>query len=95
MRHHGAGLRRLEHDHALVEAVERDYTEAALAREDRAMLDYAAKLTRTPGAMVEDDVLFLADLLEPVVNHNVAVREWQDEVIFLYHIAAGRTRSAI
>ena len=33
----------------------------------------------------------LADLLPPVVNYNVAVREWQDEVIFLYHIAPGRT----
>ncbi len=43
-------------DDALVEAIKRDYTQAALAPQDRAMLDYAAKLTRTPGRMVEGDV---------------------------------------
>ncbi|HUW84855.1 MAG TPA: DNA mismatch repair protein MutS [Phycisphaerae bacterium] len=33
----------------------------------------------------------LADLLEGVVNYNVAVREWQDQVVFLYRIMPGRT----
>lgn len=34
----------------------RDYTTAELADRERAMLDFAAKLTRTPGAMEEADV---------------------------------------
>lgn len=46
-------------DEAWVAAIERDYTTATLAADDRAMLDYAAKLTRTPGEMVEADVLAL------------------------------------
>ncbi len=33
-----------------------DYSSAPLAPADRAMLDYATKLTRTPGAMCESDV---------------------------------------
>ncbi len=33
-----------------------DYTTAPLAAVDRAMLDYAAKLTRAPEAMCENDV---------------------------------------
>ena len=33
----------------------------------------------------------LADVLEGVANSNVAVREWQDQVIFLYRICPGRT----
>ena len=34
----------------------RDYREAPLASRDRAMLDYAVKLTREPGAMRETDL---------------------------------------
>lgn len=38
-------------------SLSRDYTECRdLAPGDRAMLDYAAKLTRKPGSMVRDDV---------------------------------------
>jgi DNA mismatch repair protein MutS len=33
----------------------------------------------------------LADLLEGVANFNVAVREWQDEVVFLHKIVPGGT----
>ncbi len=40
----------------------RDYTQAALAAADRAMLDYAAKLTRTPGRMTAEDVQRLRDV---------------------------------
>jgi len=39
-----------------VAALEKDYCGAALAPADRQMLDYAAKLTTRPGAMVEADV---------------------------------------
>lgn len=40
----------------LVEAIEKDYTQADLSDADKLMLDYASKLTRTPWAMVEADV---------------------------------------
>ena len=36
--------------------IERDYQNAQLTAPDRAMLDYAAKLTRAPGDMTEDDL---------------------------------------
>jgi uncharacterized peroxidase-related enzyme len=59
MQHHGAGLRRLTHDAALVEALLEDYRKAPLVAADRAMLDYAAKLTCEPWNMVEADVIAL------------------------------------
>ena len=39
--------------------IEQDHTRATLMPADRAMLDYAAKLTRKPGDMVEADVAAL------------------------------------
>jgi len=42
-------------DDALVAAVKRDYTQAPLDRPTRALLDYAVKLTRTPGEMRRED----------------------------------------
>ena len=33
----------------------------------------------------------MAELAAGVVNYNVAVREWQDQVVFLYRITPGRT----
>jgi uncharacterized peroxidase-related enzyme len=41
---------------SLVAQLERDLTAPSLDPADRAMLDYAVKLTRTPGAMARDDV---------------------------------------
>ncbi len=61
MQHHGAGLYRLTQDEALVEQLKVDYTQADLSAADRAMLDYAAKLTREPWAMVESDVIALRE----------------------------------
>lgn len=40
----------------MVARLEADYTQAALGAADRVMLDYAAKLTRTPSAVTEDDI---------------------------------------
>lgn len=57
--HHGAGLRRLTQDEVLVAQLASDYRQASLATADRAMLDYAAKLTRTPAAITRDDVASL------------------------------------
>lgn len=46
-------------DEALVEALADDYRQARISPAERAMLDYAVKLTREPWAMVEDDVATL------------------------------------
>ncbi len=56
MKHHGAGLRRLTKNEQLVNQLKQDYTQAELAPADRAMLDYAVKLTLTPWEMVPADI---------------------------------------
>ncbi len=43
------------------EQIATDYRDAALDVADKRMLDYAAKLTRTPWEMGEDDVIALRD----------------------------------
>jgi uncharacterized peroxidase-related enzyme len=40
----------------LLDALGADYTTAALSPADRAMLDYAVKLTQTPHAITADDI---------------------------------------
>ena len=64
MHHHGAGLRRLlgvkgmgpvDQD-KLLTSLTVDYKKADIQAADQAMLDYAVKLTRSPGDMVEADV---------------------------------------
>jgi len=62
MKHHGAGLRRLTRDAALVEQLTKDYRQAELSTADRLMLDYAAKLTQEPWTMVERDVIALREV---------------------------------
>ncbi len=59
MAHHAAGLVRLTKDPAQARALELDHTTADVTPRQRAMLDYAVKLTRTPGEMREAD---LADM---------------------------------
>jgi uncharacterized peroxidase-related enzyme len=62
--HHGAGLRALlrasglgkDEIDALLGALEENLGPAELAPPDRAMLDYAVKLTRTPQKMGREDV---------------------------------------
>ena len=56
MTHHRRGLRLLLKDDDLLAAVEADWTAAPLSPSRQAMLAYAAKLTVSPGAMVEADV---------------------------------------
>lgn len=56
MKHHGAGLRKLTGNDKLVEELSIDFRDADLDPPDRAMLEYAAKLTRDPGAVSEGDV---------------------------------------
>ena len=67
MQHHGAGLRRLltakkvsEKDQAaLLDALIGDPANAKLLAADRAMLDYAMRLTRRPAAIRESDIAAL------------------------------------
>ncbi len=61
MVHHGAGLRKLTNDEELVEQLTLDYRQAQISIEDRAMLDYAVKLTLEPWNMVEGDVILLRE----------------------------------
>lgn len=56
MTHHGESLRRLVEDDALIAQLREDYTQAPLNEADRTMLDYVAKLTETPSAVIEADV---------------------------------------
>ncbi len=59
MNHHGAGLRTLLGSPELPKALARDYRAASISDADRAMLDYAVKLTRTPSAVDAEDVAAL------------------------------------
>ena len=56
MKHHGAGLRKLIDDEALVEQLKEDFHTSNIDEKDRAMLKYVAKLTLEPWSMVEEDV---------------------------------------
>ena len=53
---HGGFLRDHSSDAELASHVMHDYTQARLDPQTRAMLDFAAKLTRTPADMSQDDV---------------------------------------
>lgn len=54
--HHGAGLRRLTKDDTLADALASDLECAPISAADRAMLQYAAKLSCTPPRIVASDV---------------------------------------
>jgi len=43
-------------DEELAAALRRDYRQAALTEQERAMLDYAAKLTTSPAQVTQDDL---------------------------------------
>jgi uncharacterized peroxidase-related enzyme len=56
MRHHGEALRKLTKDPSLVERVGDDPQGAALEPRERALVDFALRLTATPGRLTEDDL---------------------------------------
>lgn len=56
VRHHSEALRSYVQDKSLIAQMQQDYTRAPLEAKDRAMLDYASKLTRNPGSMNHQDV---------------------------------------
>lgn len=55
-RHHAEALRAYWRDEVRVAAVTRDYREAELSERERALCDYAVRLTREPAAVTEADV---------------------------------------
>ena len=56
MVHHSAWFRRLGADEGLPKQLLDDYATAAIDAADRAMLDYASKVTREPAAVTQGDV---------------------------------------
>ena len=80
---HAAALRLRTKDPELVDRLTVNYRHVDLPRQDRVLLDFAVKLTRTPGDCGEDDVLRLreagfsdADILHivevtAIFNYNV------------------------
>ena len=56
MTHHGESLRRLLDDDALLAQLKDDFSGADLRPEDRMMLRYVSKLTKSPSAVREEDV---------------------------------------
>jgi uncharacterized peroxidase-related enzyme len=53
---HAEFLRRVDLDEELAAALRRDYTQAPLSAADRALLDYAAKLTRAAYQVTPSDL---------------------------------------
>jgi uncharacterized peroxidase-related enzyme len=53
---HGEALRGETHDDRFVESIKKDYTREDLPPAERAMLDYAVKLTVSPSTASEEDV---------------------------------------
>jgi uncharacterized peroxidase-related enzyme len=56
---HGEALRAESQDDQLVDGVKQDYTRLDLSPGERAMLDYAVKLTVAPSTASEDDIITL------------------------------------
>lgn len=53
---HGEALRTESNDDPLVEGIKHDYAKLNLSSAERAMLDYAVKLTVAPSTANEDDI---------------------------------------
>ena len=62
MQAHGAALRLRTKDPILVDHLLSNYRYAELDSRDRAMLDYAVKVTQTPDRCSEDDLQALRDV---------------------------------
>jgi len=56
---HGEALRSESRDDPLVEGIKRDYTQLNLPTAEKAMLDYAVKLTVAPSSAGAEDVEML------------------------------------
>ncbi|MGH7874323.1 MAG: peroxidase-related enzyme [Candidatus Binatia bacterium] len=58
---HGEALRTETQDDPFVESIKRDYTKVDLPPAERAMLDYAVKLTIAPSTVGENDIKTLRE----------------------------------
>ena len=58
---HGEALRTESNDDPLVDGIKKDYTQLDLPPAERAMLDYAVKLTVAPSSVGEEDVKTLRE----------------------------------
>ena len=58
---HGEALRTESNDDPLVEGIKGDYTQLDLPPAERAMLDYAVKLTVAPSSVGEEDIKTLRE----------------------------------
>lgn len=47
---------------ALVESIKRDFDSAPISPKEKALLDFAVKLTKTPGASAERDIMRLCEI---------------------------------
>ena len=54
--HHSEALSHYLKDEAAIRAIKTDYGTAPIAQREKAMLDYAVKLTRSPAAVTEGDI---------------------------------------
>lgn len=88
MRHHGEALRALTKDDKLVTALEEDLTSAPLSEENRALVNYALKLTRQPGGVVEQDIhqLRRAGFSDSAIHDAAAIAAYFN---FVNRIASG------
>jgi len=59
MVHHGGALRGLVRDDRLIDDLVTDFRSASLTDQERAILEYAEKLTERPAEMTADDVAAL------------------------------------
>ncbi len=59
--HHAEALAHHVHDRQLVRELERDHSQVKLDPRDKAMLDYAVKLTKNPASVSENDIRLLRE----------------------------------
>ena len=59
---HAGALRRVGGDDLTAEYIQNDWRKADLTEAERAMLEWAEKLTLTPSAMTQDDIQKLRDV---------------------------------
>lgn len=62
MTHHRRGLRRLLRDDDLAVGIEDDYQTSGISEKRLVMLDYALKLTVSPGSVTENDIIRMREV---------------------------------
>ena len=88
MHHHGRSLGQLTNDDALVAEVAHNPAQAPLASRARALVDYAVRLTQSPGSATEEDlaVLRAAGLSDTAIHDTACVVGYYN---FVNRVASG------